>query len=190
MEVYVGFTMGRKSWISKFILWGTRAKVDISHSLFMLDILYFSGSDLKRRFTVGAEGDGVRWIPAKTFDKKNELKALYEVIVDHQMLEDSLVWMEETYSEQPYDAAGAIAIGVKNRLRFLWRWIGRWWRSHLSKNAIICTELVLRTLQRMGLLLELDPELTEAPKLLQAVNGQKGRFKLIYATDDVRAFLG
>jgi hypothetical protein len=141
---------------------------------------------------VGAEGDGVRWIPAKTFQKKNEYKAVYKLkpkISEYKALAAALVWLEETYTDAKYDGSGAIAIGVKNRLKHIWHWFGRWWRSHLSKNAVICTELVLRVLQRLGWLTDLDPELTEAPKLLLAIDGQKDKFELVYATEDVKAYL-
>lgn len=59
----------------------------------------------------------------------------------------------------------------------------------LSKNTVIYTELVLYVLQRLGWLATLDPELAEAFKLLLAIGGQKDKFELVYATEDVKAYL-
>jgi len=207
-DLRIGFSVS-DSIVSKIVLWGSGAEVDISHSLFIaktvfvpstlhisaLDYGHVDNAGIKGGFvdylTVGAEGSGVDWVPKKQFSENNSLKAEFDILGDRQKLIEVIKTVSTKYGNAPYDHLAAGGVGIKHRLKWLWRKIGRWFRSKLSKNSVTCTELVIRPLQKVGYqgVQLLDPELTTAPELMKALYLAKDEFRLVRATRDVMDYL-
>jgi len=189
MAIYVCFSTDYTSWFSRLIRWATQPRVPISHSFLSIETNYIAEHPAKREITVGAEKH-VEWVPLTKFKHNNTVTARFTVCLGVDRLLKTVRWLEETYWQADYEISGALAIGIKNKLKWLWSVVGKWWRSKLKPKRVICTELVIRALIHAGCLTddELDVELTDAPTLCKILY-KHTNFKLIDAHCDVITFL-
>jgi hypothetical protein len=141
--------------------------------------------------SLGADGDGVRYLPKGLFQRSNDVVAEFEVIGNQLHLRTAMEWLENNYGNAKYDFWSAGAIGFLTRMKLLWRLIGKWYRLHFSSEKVTCVELMIRLLKRAGYkaVEGLDTEVTKAHELMLALYEHPKEFNLTFATPEARRYL-
>jgi len=146
-------------WFTRLISWlfmyFTRGIV--SHTAGVFDIYGM-------RMTVGAESDGVSWIPLKKFTEKNRIVCSLVPKVNYDKLKPAFVKLMKEYSDAKYDYR-SVGVGF---LKYVLSLPVKWLKKLLSKREVNCTELYIKYLQYadFNCVRYLDPKLSSAPDLM------------------------
>lgn len=174
MNLTIVFTRG-DAWWSKVIMWFTRSKM--SHVAIAYDDQTFG-----LRMTIGATEKGsIDRIPWDKFAGGTKIMA--EFTTTGPPLNDALKQLILRYTGRPYDFGAAGAVGIKNRFRRIWSYLGVWLREKLTDpKKLICTELVVRLLGagNYTALVGLDPELARARDIFDRFMTSKEEVDPIY----------
>jgi hypothetical protein len=161
------------SWFSRLISWLFRffTKGNVSHSAGIFDIYGM-------RMTIGAESDGVSWIPLSKFVETNKIVYRLSPIpdkIDIDKLESAFIKLMQEYSDAEYDYS-SVGVGfIKYVLKPIY-----WFEQFLSDKKVNCTELYIRYLDYAGFkcVKGLSVETTSAHDLMVACVGS-GEFSSI-----------
>jgi hypothetical protein len=175
-RITIGFSTTNK-WMSGVIRWITRSPV--SHAW-----VGFYNPTLGLDLVFQAEAWGVELRPRKRWEKENLARAEFDAIRDPEG-EQLRALIEETLGAK-YDWRSAGLVGWLGGMR---RWLLRWIRGGLrlrlsqTPSKLMCAELVVRYLQRLGFVMTFDPEATSPLDLLRWA--QKGGLPMKWRHESV-----
>jgi hypothetical protein len=138
---------------------------------------------LDNRIVVGAESRFVM-IPWERFQKENQVMAEFSVRLDDKNLHEALKWLVREYLWSPYDYGAAASVALVERAKWLWKWVGRWFKSRFtSPRKLMCSEGMIRFLVKAGSskFNSTDPEITNAEDLGEIYFRNPTEFKLLAA---------
>ena len=136
---------------------------------------------------MGAESWGIDFRPWDRFLKETTIMAEFKPVGPN--LDSSLQWFVSVYGGAKYDYGAVGATVIKYRLKLMWKWLGRWLRSKLtSPKKLMCSEVLIRILAhgKYEAVKTLDPETTDAQKLMAAYFEARKEFKLISAHQSIQ----
>ena len=170
------FSQGR-GFMSKVVAYFVKSKY-LSHTVGNFKIY-------KADVIMESSEGGVDFAPAKYFRDNNTLHAIVKPIsgplTTHKGMDEHLSWLIDNYGNAGYDWLAAGAIGIFNRVKWLWKLIGKWLLTKAGKTKTVhCTEIWARLLQHAGYkaVEGMDPEMVDPLTLLRALVAAKTEFEV------------
>jgi hypothetical protein len=177
------FSHGR-GFMSRFVAYFVKSKY-LSHTVGNFNIF-------KADVIMESSEGGVDFAPAKYFRDNNTIHAIVKPIsgplTTKEGMDEHLSWLIDNYGNAGYDWLAAGAIGMMNRVRWLWKLMGAWLLKKIDKRTVHCTEIWARLLTHAGykVVATMDPELVSPLTLLRALVAAKTEFEVELITPAVQ----
>lgn len=140
----------------------------------------------RMRVAIGADDKGLHWQSMSKFKENSEIVAVFTPICPQ--VEDSFWWAFDEYGRTDYDYIAAGAIGVRNRIKWLWNIVGKLWRKSLDEKKLTCMELVTRMLQHAQYpsMLSVDPEMFDTQQVMVKMFETPDEFRVEWVSDRIK----
>ena len=177
LDLAIGFSR-TNSFVSKAMQWFMHAK--ISHTFIAVTL------NDKIRFTIGVDDRGLHWQSWKLFTSKSEIVAVFKPT--GPCVDSHFWWAMDKYGDTDYDYVAAGAIGLRNRLTWLWRLVKGVWRKRLDPDKLTCMELITRMLKRADYssVKDVDAEMHDTQQLMQRMFMAIEEYRVEYVSDIIK----